>query len=460
MLPSGPPFRAYPDPMTAAPSLTAQLVALLARPITPADRDRATLHVLDWLGCALLGAKAAPGVAMQAYGRTLAAGGSHAIGTGRLQPESAALVNGSFGNVLEMDDIHRTSILHPGPVVIPAALAHGEAHGATAADFLDALIRGYEVVIRIGSSVGLGHYKYFHNTATCGPFGAAAAVGSLLRLTPAQMVHALGNAGTVTGGLWQVRLENAMSKQFHTGHAARAGLVAADMAKHGFTGPAQILEGPLGMYAAMCRDAKPAEITADPAGPWKVYDTSFKPWAACRHSHATIDAALLLRDKVKPAEVKSVTVNTYGDAKSFCDRPDPKTVVDAKFSLQHAVAVVLQDGPPVLESFELPAIVRPDLAAFRPKVTVAVTDRFNHAYPQHYGAGLMAETLDGRKIEVSVSDALGDPGNPVDDARVIAKARQLMEAAGLPAARIDSIVQKTRALADGGTLAALTALLP
>jgi 2-methylcitrate dehydratase PrpD len=450
--------------MTAPPSLptslTAQLVTLLARPITPADRARATLHVLDWLGCALLGAKAAPGAAMQSYGRTLAAGGATAIGTGRLQPESAALVNGSFGNVLEMDDIHRTSILHPGPVVIPAALAHAEAHGATAGDFLDALIRGYEVVIRIGASVGLGHYKYFHNTATCGPFGAAAAVGSLLHLTPAQMVHALGTAGTVTGGFWQVRLETAMSKQFHTGHAARAGLVAADMAKHGFTGPAQILEGPLGMYAAMCPDAKPAEITADPHGPWKVYDTSFKPWAACRHSHATIDAALLLREQVKAEDVAKVTVHTYGDAKSFCDRPDPKTVVDAKFSLQHAVAVVLQDGPPVLDSFELSAIARPELAAFRPKVTVEVTDRFNSAYPQHYGTGLVARTRDGRTIEVAVRDALGDPGNPVSDDRVVAKARQLMAAAGLPAARIDSIVQKTRALADGGDISALTALLP
>lgn len=446
--------------MTAPPSLTAQLVALLARPITAADRLRATLHVLDWIGCAVLGAKAAPGVAMQAYGRTLAAGLAHAIGTGRLQAESAALVNGSFGNVLEMDDIHRTSVLHPGPVVIPAALAHAEAHGAGAADFLDALIRGYEVVIRIGASVGLGHYRYFHNTATCGPFGAAAAVGSLLHLTPEQMVHALGNAGTVTGGLWQVRLENAMSKQFHTGHAARAGLVAADMAKHGFTGPAQILEGPLGLYAAMCPDAKPAEITADSGGPWKVYDTSFKPWAACRHSHATIDAALLLRQKVKPAEVKRLTVRTYRDAKTFCDRPEPRTVVDAKFSLQHAAAVVLHDGPPVLASFELPAIARPELAAFRPRVTVEIDDRFNTAYPHHYGAGLVADTTDGRTIEVAVKDALGDPGNPVDDDRVVAKARELMAAAGLPAGRIDSIVQQTRALADGAPLRALTALLP
>ena len=444
----------------AGDSLTAQLVGLIRRPVSAEDRQRATLHVLDWVGCAVIGATTPPGRVMMDYGALQPAGPCKAIGVGDVRAETAAFVNGAYGNVLEMDDIHRTSILHPGPVVIPAALACAQSLGADAGRFLDAVVRGYDAVIRIGASVGPGHYKFFHNTSTCGPFGAAAACGLLLDLGDAGLVHALGNAGTTAGGFWQVRHEDVMSKQLHNARAAQSGLVAALLASRGFTGPANILEGPHGFYAAVCPDARPEAVTADPDGAWLMYDTSFKPWAACRHAHSTIDATLELRDQIDPAEVEHVTVRSYGDAVAFCDRPDPATAVDAKFSFQHAVAVTLFDGPPTLDSFDLAAIGRANIAAFRRRVSVEVAEPYDSAYPEHYGAEVEFTLRGGRTLKAESPEALGDPGKPVGEDSVIAKARELMGAGGVLPDRADPIVEKTRALATGGTLEDLTALLP
>jgi len=442
-------------------SLTEQLIALLHRPVTQGDRERAALHVLDWLACALIGANTPPGEVMKDYGRFEPGGPCKAIGVGNVGPESAAFVNGAFGNVLEMDDIHRTSVLHPGPVVIPAALAAAQATGAETKDFLDALIRGYEVVIRIGASVGLGHYKFFHNTATCGPFGAAAATGSVIGLDDTQLTHALGNAGTLAGGLWQLRNEDVMSKQLHNAHAARSGYLAASLADRGLTGPRFILEGPQGFYAAMCPDAKPEVVAAGPDEPWMVYDTSFEPWPACRHAHPTIDAALLVRDRVGDVEaVDHITVRTYGDAVAFCDRPEPETVVDAKFSLQHVAAVVLRDGAPTLESFEPATFRLGKVAAIREKVSVEAAEPYGSAFPEHYGAEIEVKLADGRTETAAVTDALGDPGNPVADDTVVAKARELMAAAGLLAPKVEAIVEKTLALGRGGSIGDVTDLLP
>lgn len=444
-----------------AESLTEGLVRLLRRPVSADDRARAALHVLDWIGCAVIGAAEPAGVILRRTGPLLGAGGCHAIGvTEGLAAPAAGFVNGGFGNVLEMDDIHRTSILHPGPVVVPAALALAEARGAGTGAFLDAVVRGYEAMIRIGRSVGPGHYANWHNTSTCGPFGAAAAAGELLGLDEAAMVWALGNAGTQASGPWRCRHEPVMSKQLHTARAAHAGLVAAELAAAGFTGPAFILEGTNGFYDAMAPDADPDAVLAGPDAAWLVHETSFKPWPACRHAHAAIDAALALRERgVRPDALASLEIETYGDAALFCDRPAPTTVIEAKFSLQHAVAVALTDGPPPLEAFTPAAIARPEIAALREKTRVAVTPRYDADYPRHYGSGIVASLVTGERVESYVPDALGDPENPVDAARVEEKARTLMAAGGLDNAAVEAIVGAAKGLAGGGPLPALLGAL-
>ncbi len=448
--------------MTQAPEsspLTAGLIDLLARPVSTADRERAALHVLDWIGCVAAGALTPPGVAMRAYARTLPAGPCPSIGGYSLDSRDAALVNGSVGNILEMDDFYRTAIVHPGPVIVPAALAQAQACGASADALLDAVVRGFEAMIRIGQSVGTGHYRFFHSTSTCGIFGAAAAAGSLLKLDARRMADALGSAGTQAAGLWQCRVEDTMSKQLHNGRAAQAGLQSAQLAVHGFTGAHQILEGPLGFFKGMCPDARPDKLLADADAGWLIHGCSFKPWPACRHTHALIDAALLLREGLDLQRIRQIRAMAYRDAVAMCDHALPANPVQAKFSLQHAAAVVLLRGKPTLGDFDMGAVHDPAVAALRARVEIAEDPALTARYPARFGAALEITLDDGSVRRMQRDDALGDPEIPLDEAALVGKARMLLEASGYTAARSDAMITACLALREGGPVAAVTALL-
>ena len=381
--------------------------------------------------------------------------GSEAIAS----PEEAAFVNGGLGNILEMDDVHRAAILHPGPVVIPAALAAAESAGASGETLLDAIAKGYEADIRLGVSLGPGHYAKWHNTATCGPFGAAAAVGHVLGLDESAIVSALGNAATQSTGPWRCRHEQVMTKQLHTARAAQAGFAAASLAASGFTGPEFMLEGEQGFYDAMCPDPEPDRLLAEPDGPWKVWETSFKPWPACRHTHPAIDAALLLRERSDPAEIRRVEIETFGDARTFCDRPSPETPLEAKFSLQHAVALTLLDGPPALDGFSDRAIARDDLRALREKTEVRVSEPFASQYPDHFGASVSVTLASGQSVSAEVADALGDPENPLSAEQIVSKARVLMAAGGASEELAGQTIDAALALPSAPTLGPLSSCL-
>ncbi len=428
-------------PNTENTALTQGLIALLQRPVDTNDRARAALHLVDWLGCAAAGSKTPPGEALRRFLPELAQGPCRSILGGSLSVRDAVLVDGSVGNVLEMDDFHRAAIVHPGPVVVPVAWALGQHLNATTGQVLEAIVRGFEAMIRIGRCVGPTHYRFFHNTATCGVFGAAAAAGSLLGLDTRMLADALGNAGTQASGLWQCRLEDTMSKQLHNGRAAQSGLLAAQLARCGFTGAHQILEGPLGFFKAMCSDGQPGRLLESPDAPWLIHETSFKPWPACRHTHATIDCALALRDQVgEPARIRSIEVASYRDAVQVCDRLTPVTPVQAKFSLQHASAVVLTRGRPALADFELPGADTAELASLRAKVRLIEDPDLTLAYPARFGARMRVELNDGQIFEHQFSDALGDPERPLDREALIEKAQTLLVHSGRDAARAQRMV--------------------
>lgn len=431
------------------------LVPILAREVGEAERARAARHLLDWLGCVLLGATSEPGRALAAYGRAAPSGPCLAIAAGARDGATAALVNGGLGNIFEMDDVHRMSILHPGDTAIPAALAAAQREGSEGAALLDGLVRGYEASIRIGSAVGTEHYRYWYNTSTCGVFGAAAAAASVLGLDHRQTMDALGQAGMLAAGLWQCRIEPTFSKQLAAGRAAQSGLLAADLARIGFPGARQILEGSHGLFAATSGNSRPEEVIADAEGPWKIWETSFKPWAACRHAHPAIEAALRLRDDIDPRAVERAELVTYGDAVAFCDKPEPETPLEARFSLQHSVAVALLAGPPELEHFEPPAIADAEISGLRQKIRVVADAALTEAYPRRLGAVLSLWLASGERRRAEVATPKGDPENPMSEAELEAKARRLMAAAGLAPAAAEEIAGACHALLDGGTVEAL-----
>jgi 2-methylcitrate dehydratase PrpD len=439
-------------------TLTERLVVLLRRPVDPPTRARAALHLLDWLGCAVAGA--ARPEARPFLARAAPPGPARILFAADAAPSDAAFANGAFGNILEMDDVHRGAILHPGPVVWPAALAAAQAGGTSPQALLEAGVRGYEAMIRLGRALGPAHYARFHNTATAGPFGSAAAVADLIGLEDGAFADALGNALSTAGGLWQCRHEAVLTKQWHTAQAARSGLDAAMLAAQGLSGARHILEGPQGFLAALCPDGEPSHILEAPDGPWLIHATSFKPWPACRHCHPAIDAALVLREALAGREIAAAEVATYADAVLFCDRPAPRSEAEARFSLQHAVAAALAEGPPALSAFTAEAAARPDLLALRARVSVRAEPRISARYPAHFGAAVTLRLADGTALSAEVPDALGDPENPLPPERLAEKAMALFAAAGLEAARAAALRDSALSLPDAADAATLFALLP
>jgi len=283
-------------------------------------------------------------------------------------------------------------------------------------------------------AVGPAHYKVWHNTSTCGPFGAAMACAALLELDDAQTAWALGNAGTQSCGLWQFLPDGAMSKHLHTAHAAEAGAIAASLAARGFTGPAHILEGERGFFRALCPDAKPEALLAQPDAPWQLVRTSMKPWPCCRHVHPAVDAALEVHDALNGEEPASVEVRTYQAALDVCDRPEPDTLYAAKFSLQHCVNAALRDGRVDFDSFDDSQRAR--LTDASRSTSLAVSEEFDQAYPARWGAAVSATTAAGKTISAARADCRGDPEAPLSPDEIVAKAQMVMRRGGVEEAAV------------------------
>jgi len=394
-------------------SLTEKLAIHLMRPVDEATRQRSRLHLLDWLGC-VAGARQSEVAKLNLH---------------NLQPY-AVRKSAWLGNVLEMDDVHRAATLHPGPVIWPSVLGCGS---ESLDDLLDNAVRGYEACIAIGSTFDVRHYEYYHNTTTAGYFGAVAAAfgyGSD-NSTTRQLVSAMGLAGSVAGGLWQMRHEPGQGKQWHIVHAIETAANAVTSANGSVVGPRFILEGPQGLYAATCKAPKPMVLPDQ----WRIHEVSFKPWGACRHAHPAIDAALELKAKLGSLD-GDILIETYADAIAFCDRPEPQSVNDAKFSIHHAVAVVARQGVPKLADFETAAIEA--LAGSRTRVKVTEGPDISARYPDHFGARI---TCAGETIELV--DTRGDPERPLSMEGIIEKAQSLIAWGGLPTKEADRAVDLT-----------------
>ena len=400
-------------------SLTEDLADLIRnKQISEDDLASAAMFTLDALATAYAGSVTATGKKLIAWAQS-----------GDLDGKRQAFLMGALTHITETDDLHRASVTHPGCVVVPAALSLGEKTGASADKILRAILHGFEAICRIGAAVGPTHYKVWHNTATCGPYGSAMAAATLLDLDQEQTRDALGNAGTQSSGFWQFIETGAMSKHLHAGRACESGLLAAELAAHGFTGSPQILEGEKGMFAAMCADPNPDAVLARPGDPWQLRLTSIKPWPCCWHTHPAIDCALELYGKLNSSEIKRVDIDTYQAACDVCDRPEPENEYAAKFSLYHCVSFALQNGEVRLDSFS--AAARKQTRDLRKLTTLHVVDPFASRYPQSWGSGVRVTTQNGNVIAAERKNCKGDPELALNESETRIKAINLMRYAGL-----------------------------
>ena len=426
----------------APASLTAGLTGLIrGKPITSADLDAAAIFTLDAVANSLAGRNSEPGRVLMNWWQ--ARGASNAAP----EPARRAFLMGALCHILETDDLHRESVVHPGCVVVPAAWVLAGARGATGRAFLEAVLHGFEAATRVGMAVGPAHYRIWHNTATCGPFGAAMAAASLLGLSDEATVHALGSAGSQSSGLWQFLETGAMTKHLHAGHAAEAGVNAAELAAFGFTGPPQILEGEKGFFRAACPDADPAAVLRKPEAPWQLVRTSIKPWPSCRHTHPTIDAASELRERLAAGGfavdvIETIEVSTYAAAIDVCDRPVVQSDYEAKFSLQHTAAAALLFPLVDFAAFGAAARDRCAPLAARVHVHVHVDDPWASAYPANWGGRVRLRLGNGSELTAERTDAKGDPEAPLSRNEMIEKAAMLLRHGGIenPKPLIDAIL--------------------
>jgi 2-methylcitrate dehydratase PrpD len=288
-------------------------------------------------------------------------------------------------------------------------------------------VAGYETGIRVGEFLGRSHYKVFHTTGTAGTIAAAAAAGRLLRLSPEQMLNAFGSAGTQAAGLWEFLRDAADSKQLHAAKAAADGLLAAYLARDGFTGAKRIFEGAQGMAAGMSTDADPAKLTAGLGERWALAETSFKYHACCRHTHPAADALLKLLDEnaVDLQEVTRVTAHVHQGAIDVLGAVDtPRTVHQAKFSMGTVLGLIAVFGRAGLREFE-EDYTNPAVEAFRGKVAMALDPEVDRAYPARWIGKVMVETADGRVLRGRVDEPKGDPGNTLTRVEIEEKALRL-----------------------------------
>ncbi len=354
------------------------------------------------------------------------------VSRARTSPYLAAMANAAASHVVEQDDVHNGSVFHPATVVFPAALATAQALGASGQQLIAANVAGYEVGIRVGEFLGRSHYKVFHTTGTAGTLAAAAAVGNLLGLNAAQMQHAFGSAGTQSAGLWEFLRTGADSKQLHTAHASAAGLMSAWLARDGFTGAAQIFEGPQGMAAGMSSDADPARLIDRLGTRWATSETSFKYHACCRHTHPAADALLqvMQANHLKPEDLVRVVTHVHQGAIDVLGPVlKPATVHQSKFSMGTVLALVARFGHAGLVEFDqhfLDAATQ-SLAG---RVTMELDAEVDGAYPQRWIGKVTVHTTDGRVLRGRVDEPKGDPGNTLSRDEITAKALRLAAFSG------------------------------
>jgi len=391
--------------------------------------------LVDWVGSALAGkgARAVESVAKFTAQMTPVQNQAYPGGAEILihrtfsSPMFAAMVNAAASHVVEQDDVHNASVFHPATVVFSPALAVAQAIGASGQEFLTACVAGYEVGIRVGEFLGRSHYKIFHTTGTAGSLAAAAAVGRLLHLTPEQMLHAFGSAGTQAAGLWEFLRDAADSKQLHTSHAASTGLMSAYLAKDGFTGAQHILEGPQGMAAGMSTDADVTKLTAGLGTRFATEETSFKYHASCRHTHPAADALLkVMQDnQLKIDQIARVITHVHQGAIDVLGPViDPKTVHQSKFSMGTVLALAARFGYAGLNEFES-SFSSEDIQAFCQKVEMVLDPEVDQAYPRKWIGKVTVMTQDGKTYSGRVDDPKGDPDNTLSRSEIEEKAIRL-----------------------------------
>jgi 2-methylcitrate dehydratase PrpD len=433
-------------------------LALAARP-SPAERDRARLLLADYLAVAGTGAGADSARVARDALLPRSAGPAPVLGTARTAAvRDAALVNGISGHSIELDDTHEPSSSHPGTVIWTALLAvtAGAPGGpVTTAAVLDSAVAGYQVMASLGELLGPAelYRQGVHPTAVCGVFGATAAAGRLAGLDTGALRSAFGIALSMSAGSMAYLSEGAWTKRFHSGSAAAGGILAAELAAGGFTGPADAFGDPNGLmhiYGGIRPEARVEAVLAHATGLPAVHETSVKFHPCCRYMHGVMDLLAAYRSEGGRVEgITRIDCGVLSGGMGLVGEPADRkravaNMVDAQFSMPFGAALTLCRGSSSLADFTRAGSLAAELQPLMDLTWMHTSAGLDAAYPARWGAEVTLSFAGGEKVELHTPAFRGSPGWPAGRPEVEAKAAGLL---GKPAAgRLFSAVG---ALSDG-----------
>jgi 2-methylcitrate dehydratase PrpD len=378
--------------------------------------------LLDHVTCALAGSSMPVSRALLSYYQeTDASRSATVIGAeARLSAPNAALVNGANTHGLDFDDGTTHGSAHPSGAIFPAVLAAAEQHGADAKAVMLAAALGYDVMVRIAAAMHpVTAKRGFHNTPLAGVFGAAAAVAKLLRLDAAQTNNALGLAGSFAGGIRQYLDDGAEIKRIHPGKAARDGLLCAEFAKRGITGPGKVLEGRYGFADTHAGgEFKWERLLSQLGKRWEIAGIYFKPYPCCRHYHSAIDGIIALRDEhgIRPQDVESLRIGLYAVGVNGHDHKHCDNILDAQMSAPVGAALAMVDGAIAAHQFLPGSLGRPEVKRVIELSDTRLDEQCERLYPVRRSGAVEIGLKGGKKVSARVLDPKGEGENPMSDA--------------------------------------------
>jgi 2-methylcitrate dehydratase PrpD len=402
------------------------------------ETDRVKYLFLDYLGVAARGSLYDSSRPAQNLARILGTdpAGAVVIGTDlKTSPQLAALANGIAAHAPELDDVVNEASLHPGVVVMSAALAAGHLSDGSVRSFIEAVVVGYEVSVRVALALypSAPYERGFHPTGTCGTMGAAVAAAKILKLDPNQMGNALGIAGSQAAGSMEFLADGSHTKRFNAGWAAQSGVMAALLARDGFTGPRTILEGKHGFLHAYAARSNPDRLLSDWAKPYHIMRTSIKPYSCCRYKQGAIDCILKIRQEngLQPSDVEKVTIGILSAGFPLIAEPihlkqNPKSVVDAQFSMPFGAAVAILYGKAALDEYIPDNIRSTRVIALMEKISCVKDKRLDEEFPKKWPAWATVLTTRGQTYTAAVDYPKGDPENPLTWDELIEKFNSLV----------------------------------
>lgn len=422
------------EALNVIPPVTRQLAELVANTrfenLPASTVDAAVLSFFDWVGCAVAGSRTPVGAKTAAVAtEEQARGNALVFATGeRTSPHWAAFANGSGSHSIELDDVHMGSIIHGGIVVCSSALAVAEHLGVDGRKLIEGLVVGFDAAYRIGEAIAKSHYLKFHSTGTVATFGAAAAAAKIMGLTAEQTAWALGNAASQAAGLWQYLKMGDDTKVLHPGKAAMNGVLAATLARHGFNGSDEAIEGERGFVATLSDSVDWNVMTEGLGRKWKVEENGFKIHACCRHGHVSIDAALRLANEhdIQPADIRSVQVSLNRNSCDTLGDANPPSPYKAKFSIAYFMAMAFLYRKVGLEAFSDERLADPTVRDFMSRVTMVENPEFTRTYPKLWKAEVRVDLKDGRTLTARGDLPAGDPQTNVPTAELEEKCLDLM----------------------------------